>query len=437
MTTNDGSNQITTTGNENTNNTPTSTPTDSLNNKSDSDSFYYLSKEGTYFTKYLNSSKDKLIFKLNFPEDKKHFYSESFSYQELIKICPLFTLEEDIEGINQLISESVNNFGIETSNDEFDENKKILTLKISINSKPKEFRLILQKTDMSDEDLISSLIDKINNLLNDRKEMYGVKSFKQVKNDLKNTKDKLGIKLDELETKLERIEKTFNTLKEISLIANSHIINDSEELKLILSTLKKSLLKDENKESTIKFKKSKNTNNSNIINKKATHVMNQKSNKNIIFKLVYRASRDGDSAEEFHKRCNDLGANITLVKTDKNIKFGGFTNFDWDIPDKETIKLSPGDEVEKEDDNAFCFSLSLNKIYLHNKDKKGAIFCCEKYGPIFSDKIFAINDNMLSKGGYCGKMENSNFIGQETDYEISGEEKFNIKELEVFEIIKF
>ena len=168
-----------------------------------------------------------------------------------------------------------------------------------------------------------------------------------------------------------------------------------------------------------------------------SNISEKKGNTNIIFKLVYRASRDGDSAEEFHKRCNDIGANITLVKTDKNIKFGGFTNFDWDIPDKEKTTKSPEDGVEKEDDKAFCFSLSLNKIYLHNKDKKGAIFCTEKCGPIFSDNIFAIYDNMLSEGGYCGKMEKSNFIGQETDFEITGEEKFKITELEVFEIVNF
>ena len=43
---------------------------------------------------------------------------------------------------------------------------------------------------------------------------------------------------------------------------------------------------------------------------------------------------------------------------------------------------------------------------------------------------------MLSKGGYCGKVENSCFDGQEKDYEISGEQQnFNIIELEVFEII--
>ena len=43
---------------------------------------------------------------------------------------------------------------------------------------------------------------------------------------------------------------------------------------------------------------------------------------------------------------------------------------------------------------------------------------------------------MLSNGGYCGKIENSCFEGQSKDYEISGEEeRFNITELEVFEIV--
>ena len=135
MTTKDGSNEII---NENSNQTPTSTPIDNNSkDKSNSDPFCYISKEGIYFTKYLNSSKDKLIFKLNFPEDKKHFYSNDFSYEELTKTCPLFTIEENIEDIDQLLSESINNYGIETSNDEFDENKKILILKISINSKKK------------------------------------------------------------------------------------------------------------------------------------------------------------------------------------------------------------------------------------------------------------------------------------------------------------
>ena len=43
---------------------------------------------------------------------------------------------------------------------------------------------------------------------------------------------------------------------------------------------------------------------------------------------------------------------------------------------------------------------------------------------------------MLSKGGYCTKKDKSFFVGQKKDYEISGGEKtFQIKELEIFEII--
>jgi hypothetical protein len=41
----------------------------------------------------------------------------------------------------------------------------------------------------------------------------------------------------------------------------------------------------------------------------------------------------------------------------------------------------------------------------------------------------------LKNGGICGKMEESNFIGQEKDYEINGdEEKFEVEDIEVFQI---
>ena len=115
-------------------------------------------------------------------------------------------------------------------------------------------------------------------------------------------------------------------------------------------------------------------------------------NDNIIFKLVYRASRDGDSAKEFHKRCDEIGPNLTLIQTDRNVKFGGFTNYGWEIPKEVGTLSSSEDGVQKPDNDSFCFSLTSKKIYLHNKDKEGSIFCCENYGPTFSENIFAVNN---------------------------------------------
>ena len=81
-------------------------------NEKNSDSFKYISEDGTYLNIFLNSSNNKLNFKLNLSEDKQYLYSNDYTYEELILICPLFTIEDDIEGINQLVIESINNYGI-------------------------------------------------------------------------------------------------------------------------------------------------------------------------------------------------------------------------------------------------------------------------------------------------------------------------------------
>ena len=101
-----------------------------IENENNNNNFTYISKNGIYLTKYLNLSKDKLIIKLILGEDKNHLYSNEFSYENLIKISSAFTTEENIEGIDRLITESINNFGVDTIEDNDD---RILIIKIFIN----------------------------------------------------------------------------------------------------------------------------------------------------------------------------------------------------------------------------------------------------------------------------------------------------------------
>ena len=46
------------------------------------------------------------------------------------------------------------------------------------------------------------------------------------------------------------------------------------------------------------------------------------------WQLCYRASRDGWYAEDFHRKCDNKGPTVVLVKVDDYI-FGGFTEFNW------------------------------------------------------------------------------------------------------------
>ena len=45
--------------------------------------------------------------------------------------------------------------------------------------------------------------------------------------------------------------------------------------------------------------------------------------------LCYRASRDGWSAQDFHKHCDNKGPTVVLVKANDCI-FGGYTDQHWE-----------------------------------------------------------------------------------------------------------
>ena len=145
-------------------------------------------------------------------------------------------------------------------------------------------------------------------------------------------------------------------------------------------------------------------------------------NKKIILNLLYKASVDTDKANAFHRKCDKAKSTLVLIQTDKDKRFGGYTSVDW-----------KGNCLEKKDEKAFIFSLDKMKIY---KIIPGefAIGCYPKFGPIFMGCQIRINDNAFSKGGTTSE-KGMNFNTEE-DYELNeGERVFNIKEIEVYEVI--
>ena len=102
----------------------------------------------------------------------------------------------------------------------------------------------------------------------------------------------------------------------------------------------------------------------------------------INYTLVYRASEDGDSAEIFHNKCDDIPFTLTVIKSTDGYKFGGFTEETWE-----------GEDTTKKDYNAFCFSLTKNKIYdvINNEN---AIVCDPAMGPTFGSPLFHIYGSM-------------------------------------------
>ena len=156
---------------------------------------------------------------------------------------------------------------------------------------------------------------------------------------------------------------------------------------------------------------------------------------NISFNLVYRATEDGDKAADFHKKCDRIGPNITLIKTKKGYIFGGFTFKNWEHMPRDIDVNKPNLGSASRDSRAFGFSVSNQKVYNNDKPNEFAIWCNKNFGPTFKNNLFQIFDSCLRKGGYCSIRSNSHFGGQLYDYEISGgESRFRVEELEVYEI---
>ena len=139
------------------------------------------------------------------------------------------------------------------------------------------------------------------------------------------------------------------------------------------------------------------------------------------YRLLYRASRDGDSANKFHSICDNSNNLIILVQTQKGLRFGGFTS--------NKFKVS---SHMKYDNNAFLFSLDLKKVF---KIAPGeyAIYCYYNSGPCFSQGSLYIPNNFFKKFGKTS-LAGGPYQFKE-DYEINnGEEKFLVKELEIFQV---
>mgnify|MGYP002624336388 CR=1 FL=1 len=143
---------------------------------------------------------------------------------------------------------------------------------------------------------------------------------------------------------------------------------------------------------------------------------------NLSLALLYKASRDGDDAEIFHSRVDNIKNNITFIKTNKGVRFGGFTKQSWD-----------GNNIFKEDDSAFIFSLTKLKTYDVNQ-KESAIWCYPNNGPIFGGYQIDIFDRFMSRDSNKTGKKGSGYDTYE-DFELNnGEKNFVVDELEVYEI---
>ena len=256
---------------------------------------------------------------------------------------------------------------------------------------------------------ITQLREQVNQMNTLEKQLQELNSLKREIAEAEN----LRKKIQEMQTNRAQYEQEIENLR------------NSQKLELLKKRLSSSRYK--NKQMSIKEKSG------NIIVKgdilknmkeleMLTRKINKSNNRKITLNLLYKATVDSDKAEAFHERCDNAESTLVLIETDKGKRFGGYTTCSWE-----------GDCIEKEDEDAFIFSLDKMTIY-ENIPGEDAIGCYPKFGPIFLGCQIRIFDNAFTEGGTT--FEKGLNFDTEEDYELTdGDRVYGVKEIEVYEVI--
>jgi hypothetical protein len=150
------------------------------------------------------------------------------------------------------------------------------------------------------------------------------------------------------------------------------------------------------------------------------------------FTLLWRGSRDGFGATDFHGRCDGHPNTLTVIADMKGNIFGGFTPVKW--KDWGRFKADPSLK-------SFLFTLKnphnvpARRFPLKAQNRNEAIYCDSDCGPSFYDIAVSDNCNTNTQNttscfgrGYTNDTE----LDRKTFF--TGSEQFVVQEIEVFEI---
>jgi hypothetical protein len=148
--------------------------------------------------------------------------------------------------------------------------------------------------------------------------------------------------------------------------------------------------------------------------------------------LIYRASKDGFEATNFHSKCDNKPNTLIIIKSTNDNVFGGYTEQTWNqIGTCGHYKADP---------NSFIFSLinKLNKPLKIESFNNYSICCNSSYGPVFGayDLSIANNSNTnttsSSNLGLSYTHPDYAFESNEAKSFLAGSYKFQVSEIEVY-----
>jgi hypothetical protein len=150
------------------------------------------------------------------------------------------------------------------------------------------------------------------------------------------------------------------------------------------------------------------------------------------WQLLYRGSEDGFRGSDFHRKCDGRRNTLNVILTTNDFIFGGFTPVPWD---------SGGSY--RADSTMKSFLLTVKNA---RRNKAGnismstisnVIYCNGSYGPTFGSAhcIYVSDQCNANTNSYTNlTSEYINDTGIPSQEVFTGQSKFQVKEIEVFEI---
>ena len=144
--------------------------------------------------------------------------------------------------------------------------------------------------------------------------------------------------------------------------------------------------------------------------------------KGIITQLLYKATRDGDKASDFHSKCDNMGPSLVVIQTTTGYIFGGYTSKSW----TNSNFSWPGDN------QAFVFSMNLKRKF-SIKTQKEAIGHYFNKGPVFGyGHCIDISSKCLhNSDSYHSSSDSYEGINQ---LKLTNQRDFTVADYEVFQI---
>ena len=329
----------------------------------------------SYTIKLILTNLSKLIFKIYDKNSLQEIcHQKSFNFDELKLLNKCFLIYDNIKDIYNCIKALLDEDKVSIL---FKNENMSLSIPFFLpNGKQNIINFDLEKDKINKDELIQVLCNKI-------------KQLEKIIISIKESKDNI----------------INDILKRLQILEEKENEREKEKEKLRLKDIRESSICKEN-EINLFVKEFK----------KHQKFLNEK----IGFKLLYKATRDGDKVNNFHNKCDNIKSVLVLIKSNNGARFGGYTEIGFN---DHTGDLN--------DDNAFVFSLDKMKIF--NAKKGTPSIYCQKdlYG--FKNTIYLYDDSLTKKSNW-------NFGGNENYpcqyYELNNNEDYFIcSEVEVFQIL--